>query len=74
MNKKNLILFGVLVLLLAVAYIYQGPYQNWKETKGEANQLLSGVKVENVDKVEINKPNATSTISMAIDDQGWKLA
>jgi hypothetical protein len=72
MGKKNLILFGVLVLLLIATYIYQGPYNDWRENKEEGN-ILAGATVEEVDKMEIRK-NATTTISLAKDEKGWKLA
>ncbi len=72
MNKKNLVLLGVLAILLIVTYIYQGPYQDWK--KGQDNNFLSEVNIEDLTKIEISKAEATTTIALEKDDQGWKLA
>jgi hypothetical protein len=72
MSKKNAILFGVLVLLLAAAFIYQGPYNDWRDNKGEGD-ILAETEVEDVDGLEMEK-SATTTISLAKDEGGWKLA
>ena len=75
MSRKNLFLLGVLVVLIAAAYIYQGPYQDWKEGQGEGNNVVAGVEVEQIESITFQKANATTTVAaLQQDDQGWKLA
>jgi hypothetical protein len=71
MSKKNSILLGVLALLLIAVYIYQGPYSDWRDNKG--GDVLASTVVEDLDGLEIEK-NATTTVSLAKDEKGWKLA
>ncbi|MFW5888683.1 MAG: DUF4340 domain-containing protein [Patescibacteria group bacterium] len=71
MSKKNSILLGVLALLLIAVYIYQGPYSDRRDNKG--GDVLASTAVEDLDGLEIEK-NATTTVSLAKDEKGWKLA
>lgn len=74
MSRKNLLLGGVLIVLLAIAYIYQGPYQEWKQSGKKGGDLLSNIKtVEEVTGVEIRKGTTTVT-TLEKGEEGWKLA
>lgn len=57
--------------LLILAYFYQGPYQDWKDKEGET--LLPGVTSEDIVAADIEK-NATTTVSLTRDEEGWRLA
>lgn len=57
MSKKNLILGGILVALIFIVYLYQGP---WKNDLGP--NFLSQLEAEQIDKIEIIRDNATSTL------------
>ncbi len=59
MNKKNLILGGILVFLIIFAYIYQGPFQEWKKNTGKAKNFLAEVVLDEIDSVEITKDGET---------------
>jgi hypothetical protein len=61
MNKKNLILGGVLIVLIAVAYLYQGPVQAWKKQLSQPKNFLTALNIDNIDKIEI-KQGKSSTI------------
>lgn len=69
MNKKNLILGGILVVLIVLAYLYQGPWQD--QEKG--NNFLSNVDIEEVDRMEITRKEATTTILTKQAEAEWKV-
>jgi hypothetical protein len=62
MNKKNLILGGVLIILIALAYLYQGPLQKWQASLGKAENFLAKVDVDKISKIEITKEGKTTTL------------
>jgi len=72
MNKKNLILGGVLIILIVFAYIYQGPVKEWRESRGLAKNFLAGVSLEMIDRVEIKKGGETVTLEK--EEAGWKIS
>lgn len=69
MNKKNLVLGGILVVLLVLVYLYQGPLQN----QGQENNFLSNVNAEEVDRIEITRENATTTTLIKEGDSRWQV-
>ncbi|MBI2459165.1 MAG: DUF4340 domain-containing protein [Parcubacteria group bacterium] len=56
MPKKTLILAIALVILIALAYVYQGPLKNWQNNLGKPKNILAKIKLEAVDKIEIIYP------------------
>jgi len=70
MNKKTLILAGVLVALIILAYGYQGPLKKWQNNLGQPKNILAGVRVDLVDKIEII--NQGKTLILAKQNQKWK--
>jgi len=71
MNKKNLILGGILILLIAAAYIYNGPFKKWQAGSGKPKNPLAGIEMDKLDKIEIFRLNST-TILEKIGDK-WKI-
>ena len=71
MNKKNIILGGILIILIALAYLYQGPIKDWRQNLGEPENFLSVVDVEQIDKIEIVK-SGTTTILEKYGDK-WRI-
>lgn len=71
MSKKNIRLFIVLLILIGVAYIYQKPYQNWKSNKDKADNFLSDINIEKIDKIEISAFDNTS--SLVKKNEQWKV-
>jgi hypothetical protein len=71
MNKRNLILAAILVVLAASAYFYQGPVGDWLEERGEPDNWLSGIDLAEVGKVVVVNNNGTTTL-VRIDDR-WKI-
>ena len=53
MNKKNLILGGVLVALIIIAFLWQGPLKNWEERQGQVDNFLAELSVASVSRIEI---------------------
>lgn len=71
MNKKNFILIIVLILLVAVAYIYQGPWQSWQASKNIPKNFFAGVNVDQINKIEITKNGKTTTL--VLNGNKWKI-
>lgn len=59
MNKKNLILGGVLLFLIVLAYAYQGPLKKWQSKLGKSTSLLAKIDTAKIDKMEIIKDGKT---------------
>lgn len=71
MNKKNLILGGVLIILIVFAYIYQGPVKEWKERRGLAKNFLVEVSLDMIERIEVEKGGKTVTLEK--EETGWKI-
>jgi uncharacterized protein (DUF2147 family) len=52
MNKKNLIMAGVLVALIAVAYLYKGPVAERQAQKDKPDNFLSSLDISAIDRIE----------------------
>jgi len=72
MNKKNLVLAGVLLSLVAISYVYQGPMQNWKNRASKINNFLENLNIDDVDKIEISKSG--DSIQLEKDNDRWKIS
>ena len=68
MSRKNLVLGIILVALIVVVYLYQGPGQNREEN----NNFLTDLKVDQVDKMEIIR-KGTSTVLTKEGENKWKV-
>ena len=55
LNKKNYILFFILIVLIGAAYLYAGPFKKWQEEKKQAGyrNFLSHINMDLVTKVEV---------------------
>jgi hypothetical protein len=53
MNKKNLILSIVFVVLVVSAFVYSGPYKNWQENLNKKESFFSEVNLDQVTKYVI---------------------
>ncbi|MFA5318700.1 MAG: hypothetical protein WC323_04525, partial [Patescibacteria group bacterium] len=55
LNKKNYILFLILIVLAGAAYLYVGPFQKWREEKKQAGyrNFLSHINMDLVNRVEV---------------------
>ena len=72
MNKKNLILAAMLLVLVGVAYIFQGPGKAWFEKKGKEKNILSGIKIEDADRMQIDGKSGNTAFEKK--DGKWKIA
>jgi len=72
MNKKNLVLGGILVVLIALAYFYQGLWQDWRSRKGQPENFLAVVDVNQINKIEITNSSQVTTLEK-IGDR-WKIS
>lgn len=72
MSKKNLYLGGILIILIAAAVIYQGPFAQWRSGLGKPKNFLAAVDFAKINKIEIVKGGET----IILDKQGdkWKIA
>jgi hypothetical protein len=71
MSKKNLILGGILVLLVAIAYIYQGPTRTWQEKRSDKINFFEDLNIDEVDKISVNR-NGEIEILEKIGER-WKI-
>lgn len=62
MNKKTITLGIILIVLVAVAYIYQGPFKDWRVNSNKPDNFLSAVSADAIDKIEIIKNGETTTL------------
>lgn len=66
---KNIILAGVLILLVTIAWAYQGPYKNWQHKRKLPNNFL---KIDGViNKIEID--NGKRKITLAKEGDNWRV-
>ena len=72
MNRKNLVLGVILVFLIALAYVYQGPFKDWQTGLGKPKNILAGLNVEQIDTIEIASFNQVTVLEKTGDK--WKIA
>lgn len=53
MNKKTLVLGGVLIALIILAYLYQGPLKKWQNNLGKPKNILAKIDTAKIDKIEV---------------------
>jgi hypothetical protein len=62
MSKKNIILGIILIVLVAFAWIYNGPFKNWQQSKNQEKNFLAGISAAEVSKVIINNNGKTAEL------------
>jgi hypothetical protein len=72
MNKKTLTLGIILIFLVAVAYIYQGPFQDWRARSDKPENFLSKINVDAISKIEIIKKS--ETVALEKNEEKLKVA
>ncbi len=60
-----------MVILIALAYLYQGPLKNWQANLGKTKSFLADVKIEQINKIEIT--SAGKTIGLEKQGNKWKI-
>jgi len=72
MNKKNIVLGGVLLFLIFVAVGYEGPLKSWRQNSGKAKNFLASVEVDKINRIEIK----SGTVKTVLEKQGdrYKIA
>jgi len=68
MNKKNLILIIVLLVLIGVAFIYNGPFKSWQKTAGQDKNWLAGYDISKITKLEIKSSGKVTTLEKQGDN------
>lgn len=72
MNKKTLKLAGILIILIVLAYLYQGPLADWRGNLGKPKNFLAGINAELIDRVEIAKNEKVTVLEK--HGSRWKIA
>ncbi len=72
MTRKNLILGGVLIILVAAAFIIEGPLQSWRQNHNLPDNPLAGIDFDQVNAIDVNYQGKTVTIER--DGDKWKIA
>lgn len=70
MSKKTLILGIALIILIILAYVYQGPLKTWQNNLGKQKNILAGIKIDLIDKIEIIDQG--KTLALSKQGQKWK--
>ncbi len=71
MNKKNLILGGILLVLVAFTWAWNGPVKDWRRNKGEEKNFLSALSLDKASSITIDR--ASSTVTLEKDGDHWKV-
>ena len=72
MSKKNLYLGSVLIILVFIAYLYNGPMQRWQDNKNKSENFLSKVSSDQIDNINILNDN--KSISLEKIEDKWKVS
>lgn len=72
MSKKNLILAGVLAVLVIFAYVYHGPYQDFKKNNPSDENFLTGIKIDDVNVIEVGRGAATTKLEKI--ENKWRIS
>jgi hypothetical protein len=70
MNRKTLILAVVLIMLIALAYVYQGPLKKWQNNLGKPKNILAKIETAGIDKIEVAVGD--SIVVLARQGARWK--
>ncbi len=71
MSKKNLILAGILVVLVAFSYVYNGPLQNSKKEKEGKYNFLTSLNINEVNLIEIK--NGDNVTELELVENKWRV-
>jgi hypothetical protein len=72
MSKKNIILGIILIILVAFAWVWNGPLKKIQEVKAVEKNFLAGISSARVDKVIISNSGKTTELDKSGDV--WKIA
>ncbi len=70
MSKKNLILGGILILMVFLAFLLEGPIKKFKENLLKEKSILSGLVVDELDEIEIVKGGEMVTLERTSKEEG----
>lgn len=71
MSKKNLRLGLILVILVAFAYLYQGPFHDWKSNWGKPENFFAKINIDEISEIEIQSAGKTTILEK--DGENWKI-
>ncbi len=71
MTKKNLFLGGLLAILVALAFVYSGPFEEWKSELGKPDNFLAKLDVSDINRFEIEGQGGAINIDKI--DTRWKI-
>lgn len=71
MGKKNLILGGVLIIMVVLAYLYQGPFKKWQASSNRPVNFLASVDISKVDRIVIG---GEKEVTLQKGGDGWLVA
>lgn len=72
MNKKNFILGGILVVLIALAYLYDGPIKDWQNNSNKQDNFFANLDFSQVSYIEIK--DSVNTTALEKTGDKWKIA
>ena len=70
MSKKTLTLGIVLVMLIALAFFYQGPLKKWQNNLGKPKNILAKIDINKINKIEVISGGEITVLSKL--GEKWK--
>ncbi len=61
-----------MIILIALAYVYQGPLKKWQAGFGQPENFLAGIRADAIDKIEMTRDGKTVTLKK--EEGRWKIA
>lgn len=80
MTKKNLILGGVLAVLVLSAYVFNGPFAEWRKNAGKPKNFVAGFQAGDISRIEVEKNGKkleiekVSVVTGSSTEEKWKIA
>jgi hypothetical protein len=71
MDKKNLILVGILAVLILFSWAWNGPIKDWHTDRGTEKNFLTGLDLNSAIKVEIEKSGVVTVLEKSAER--WKV-
>lgn len=72
MSKKNLFLGGILIALVILAFIKEGPFKDWQEKANKPKNILAEIQVDQISRIDINFKEEETSLEKVGDK--WRVA
>ena len=60
-----------MILLVALAYLYRVPFQDWRAGLGKPKNFLAGLDIAQINRIEVNSPSQSTVLDLVGDK--WRI-